>query len=49
MIATDSEIPDIINNIAKNDPDETVKQAAQKVRIMVSELPIGKAIMGGFE
>jgi len=49
MIATDPEIPDIINNIAKNDPDETVKQAAQKVRIMVSELPIGKAIMGGFE
>ncbi|KAK8882343.1 hypothetical protein M9Y10_044985 [Tritrichomonas musculus] len=48
-IATDDQLPDLINNIIKNDPDESCRNAADEVRVLVSELPYGRAIMGGPE
>ncbi|OHS98820.1 hypothetical protein TRFO_01887 [Tritrichomonas foetus] len=48
-IATDEQLPDLINNIIKNDPDESCRKAADEVKILVSELPLGRAIMGGGE
>lgn len=46
-ISTDHDIPDLINNIARTDEDEPCRDAAEEVRVLVSELPLGKAIMGG--
>lgn len=48
-IATDDQLPDLINDIIKNDPDESCRKAADEVKVLVSELPLGRAIMGGPE
>lgn len=48
-IATDDQLPDLINDIIKNDPDESCRKAAEEVKVLVSELPLGRAIMGGPE
>lgn len=49
MIATDPDMPERINKIAREDPDEKCRDAAKEVRILVAEHPIGKAIMGDVE
>lgn len=46
-IATDEKLPDAIKKIIQDDEDESCRKAAEEVRILVSELPLGKAIMGG--
>lgn len=46
-IATDDQMPTIITDIIKNDKDEACRKAAESVRTLVCELPLGKAIMGG--
>ncbi|OHT07643.1 hypothetical protein TRFO_24142 [Tritrichomonas foetus] len=46
-ISTDRDLPDLINRIAKDDDDESCREAASEVRVLVSELPLGKAILGG--
>jgi hypothetical protein len=45
-ISTDRDLPDAINNIARNDEDENCREAATELRVLVTELPLGKAIMG---
>lgn len=46
-IATDEHLPELINDIMKNDKDEACRKAAEEVRVQVCELPLGKALMGG--
>lgn len=48
-IAKDDQLPDLINNIIQNDPDENCRKAANEVKVLVSELPIGQTIMGAGE
>ena len=45
-VSTDQEIPELINRIASNDSNEQCKKAAETIRILVSEIPLGEAIMG---
>jgi hypothetical protein len=45
-ISTDRDLPDAINNIARNDEDEQCREAAAELRVLVAELPLGRAIMG---
>jgi signal transduction histidine kinase len=45
-IAQDDNLPTYINEIIAGDPDESCKEAAKRVKILVSELPAGRAIMG---
>ena len=49
MIATDPELPEMINNIARNDSDEKCKKAALGLRVLVMEHPIGQAILGSLD
>jgi hypothetical protein len=46
-IATDDKIPEYVIDIIENDKDEDCKAAAKEVRVLVSELPFGDAIMRG--
>jgi hypothetical protein len=45
-IAQDENLPTYINEIIASDPDESCKEAAKRVKVLVSELPAGRAIMG---
>lgn len=49
MIATDPNMPEVISNIISKDTSEECKKAANELRLLVTEHPIGKAIMGGYE
>lgn len=49
MIATDPDLPEIINRIARSDNDEKCKKAANGLRVLVREHPIGQAILGSLE
>jgi hypothetical protein len=44
-IAGDQKLPDFVNAIIKNDKEERCKEAAREVKVLVSELPFGRAIM----
>jgi hypothetical protein len=46
-MATDDKIPAYVNDIIDNDPDDDCKAAAKEVRVLISELPFGAAIMMG--
>ena len=45
-IATNQDLAELIVKIAESDCDEGCKKAAEQVRLLVSELPTGKALMG---
>jgi hypothetical protein len=45
-ISTDRDLPDSINNIARNDEDDLCRKAAMELRVLVTEVPLGRAIMG---
>jgi hypothetical protein len=45
-IAQDENLPTYINEIIAADPDQSCKDAANRVKVLVSELPAGRAIMG---
>jgi hypothetical protein len=45
-IAQDENLPTYVNQIIDSDPDESCKDAAKRVKVLVSELPAGRAIMG---
>jgi hypothetical protein len=45
-ISTDRDLPDQINSIARADEDDGCREAAAELRVLVTELPLGKAIMG---
>jgi hypothetical protein len=45
-ISTDRDLPDAINAIARNDENDKCRDAAAELRMLVTELPLGKAILG---
>jgi len=45
-VSTDQEIPDLINRISQYDNNEKCRKVAESIRILVSEIPLGEAIMG---
>ena len=45
-IATDEQLPDLINEIIEKDPDPACKLAAEEVKFQVCELPMARALMG---
>jgi hypothetical protein len=45
-ISTDRDLPDAINSIARNDEDDQCREAALELKVLVTELPLGKAILG---
>jgi hypothetical protein len=44
-IAADQKLPDLVNGIIANDKEEKCREAAKEVKVLVSELPFGRAIM----
>jgi hypothetical protein len=46
IISTDRDLPDTINAIARGDDDDKCREAAAELKVLVTELALGKAIIG---